>query len=136
MKIEDIKNLWLIAQHAADIAAQDVSFADTQRAVAEHVLADCKQGVAKEAHRAQSVGILGSLTIWYRAAACRIHDLGLEVAERAAQAASARESLHAAMIEMKRVETIAAEFEGARRAEAARKAQQELDEVALRRWRA
>ena len=136
MKVEDIKNLWLIAQHSADLAARDVSYADARRTAAEHALADCKQGVAKEAGGAQSPGVLASLTLWYRAAARRIHDLGREATERAAQAAEARESLHVAMIEVKRVETLAAELEDDRRAEATRKAQQELDEVALRRWRA
>jgi hypothetical protein len=133
MNIDDVKALQAIRRHAADEAAQRVAQADAEQADARRALATFRSDMGKEARRAQALGLSRSLALWYRAAAKRLHDLEASLIERADQAVSARQSLRSAAIEAERLDTVSEQLEAKRRAEIARQAQGDLDELALRR---
>jgi DNA-binding transcriptional regulator YdaS (Cro superfamily) len=133
MNIDDVKALQAIRRRAADEAAQEVAQADAQRADADHALATFRSRVGDETRRAQGLGLSPALALWYRAAAKRLHELEIFAIERADQASIARESLRSAAIEAERIDTVSEQLEAERRAEIARQAQGDMDELALRR---
>jgi hypothetical protein len=133
MNIDDVKALRAIRRRAADEAAQEVVQADAQRADADHALATFRTRVVDEAQRAQGLGLSPVLALWYRAAAKRLQELEMFAIERADQASTARESLRSAAIEAERIDTVSEQLEAERRAEIARQAQGDMDELALRR---
>jgi hypothetical protein len=133
MNIDDVKALRAIRRCAADDAAQEVAQADAQRADADHALATFRTRVVDEAQRAQGLGLSPVLALWYRAAAKRLHELERFAIERADQASTARESLRSAAIEAERIDTVSEQLEAERRAEIERQAQDDMDELALRR---
>jgi hypothetical protein len=133
MNIDDVKALQAIRRRAADEAAQEVAQADAQRADADHALATFRTRLGDEVRRAQGLGLSPVLATWYRAAAKRLHELEIFATERADQASTARESLRSAAIEAERIDTVSDQLEAQRRAEIARQAQGDMDELALRR---
>jgi flagellar biosynthesis chaperone FliJ len=133
MNIDDVKALLAIRRRAADEAAQEAVQADAQRADADHALATFRIRVVDEAQRAQGLGLSPVLALWYRAAAKRLHELEMFAIERANQANTARESLRSAAIEAERIDTVSEQLEAERRAEIERRAQGDMDELALRR---
>ncbi len=133
MNIDDVKALRAIRRRAADEAAQEVAQADAQRADADHALATFRTRMGDEVRRAQGLGLSPVLVTWYRAAAKRLHELEIFAIERADQASTARESLRSAAIEAERIDTVSEQLEAGRRAEIARQAQGDMDELALRR---
>ena len=133
MNIDDVKALRAIRRRAADEAAQEVAQADAQRADADHALATFRTRVGDEVRRAQGLGLSPVLATWYRAAAKRLHELEILAIERADQASTARESLRSAAIDAERIDTVSEQLEAERRAEIARQAQGDMDELALRR---
>jgi hypothetical protein len=133
MNIDDVKALRAIRRHAADEAAQRVIQADAQQADAHRALTTFRIDMGDEAQRAQGLGLSRTLALWYRAAAKHLHDLEASLVERADQAITARESLRAAAIEAERLDTVSEQLEVKRRAEMARQAQGDMDEVTLRR---
>jgi hypothetical protein len=133
MNIDDVKVLQTIRRRAADEAAQEVAQADAQRADADHALATFRTRLGDEVRRAQGLGLSPVLATWYRAAAKRLHELEIFAIERADQASTARESLRSAAIEAERIDTVSEQLEAKRRAEIARQAQGDMDELALRR---
>jgi flagellar biosynthesis chaperone FliJ len=133
MNIDDVKALLAIRRRAADEAAQEAVQADAQRADADHALATFRTRVVDEAQRAQGLGLSPVLALWYRAAAKRLHELEMFAIERANQASTARESLRSAAIEAERIDTVSEQLEAERRAEIERRAQGDMDELALRR---
>jgi hypothetical protein len=133
MNIDDVKALRAIRRRAADEAAQEAVQADAQRADADHALATFRTRVVDEAQRAQGLGLSPILALWYRAAAKRLQELEMFAIERADQASTARESLRSAAIEAERIDTVSEQLEAERRAEIARQAQGDMDELALRR---
>ena len=133
MNIDDVKALQAIRRRAADEAAQEVAQADAQRADADHALATFRTRLGDEVRRAQGLGLSPVLATWYRAAAKRLHELEVFAIERADQASTARESLRSAAIEAERIDTVSDQLEAQRRAEIARQAQGDMDELALRR---
>jgi hypothetical protein len=133
MNIDDVKALRAIRRHAADEAAQRAAHADAQHADADRALATFRIDMGDEARRAQGLGLSRALALWYRAAAKRLHDLEIFAVERADQASTARESLRSAAIEAERIDTVSEQLEAKRRAEIARQAQGDMDELALRR---
>jgi hypothetical protein len=133
MNIDDVKALRAIRRRAADEAAQEAVQADAQRADADHALATFRTRVVDEVRRAQGLGLSPDLALWYRAAAKRLHELEIFAIERADQASTARESLRSAAIEAERIDTVSGQLEAERRAEIARQAQGDMDELALRR---
>lgn len=133
MNIHDVKALRAIRRRAADEAAQGVVQADAQRADADHALATFRTDMGDEAQRAQALGLSRALALWYRAAAKRLHDLEASAVERAHQALTARESARSAAIEAERLDTVSEQLEAGRRLETARRAQDDMDELALRR---
>jgi flagellar biosynthesis chaperone FliJ len=133
MNIDDVKALQTIRRRAADEAAQEVAQADAQRADADHALATFRTCLGDEVRRAQGLGLSPVLATWYRAAAKRLHELEIFAIERADQASTARESLRSAAIEAERIDTVSEQLEAKRRAEIARQAQGDMDELALRR---
>lgn len=133
MNIHDVKALRAIRRRAADAAAQGVVQADAQRADADHALATFRTDMGDEAQRAQGLGLSRALALWYRAAAKRLHDLEASAVERAHQAFTARETHRFAAIEAERLDTVSEQLEARRRLEIARRAQDDMDELALRR---
>jgi hypothetical protein len=133
MNIDDVKALLAIRRRAADEAAQEAVQADAQRADADHALATFRTRVVDEAQRAQGLGLSPVLALWYRAAAKRLHELEMLTIERADQASTAWESLRSAAIEAERIDTVSEQLEAERRAEIERRAQGDMDELALRR---
>jgi hypothetical protein len=133
MNIDDVKALRAIRRRAADEAAQEMAQADAQRADADHALAVFRTCMGEEVRRAQGLGPSPVLATWYRAAAKRLHELEIFAVERADQASTARESLRSAAIEAERIDTVSEQREAKRRAEIARQAQGDTDELALRR---
>jgi hypothetical protein len=133
MNIDDVKALLAIRRRAADEAAQEAVQADAQRADADHALATFRTRVVDEAQRAQGLGLSPVLALWYRAAAKRLHELEMFAIERADQASTAWESLRSAAIEAERIDTVSEQLEAERRAEIERRAQGDMDELALRR---
>lgn len=133
MNIDDVKALQTIRRRAADEAAHEVAQADAQRADADHALATFRTRLGDEVRRAQGLGLSPVLATWYRAAAKRLHELEIFAIERADQASTARESLRSAAIEAERIDTMSEQLEAKRRAEIARQAQGDMDELALRR---
>jgi hypothetical protein len=133
MNIDDVKALRAIRRRAADEAAQEVAQADAQRADADHALAAFRTRMGDEVRRAQGLGLSPVLALWYRAAAKRLHELERFAIERADQASTARESLRSAAIEAERIDTVSEQLEAERRAEIERQAQDDMDELALRR---
>jgi hypothetical protein len=131
MNIDDVKVLQAIRRRAADEAAQEVAQADAQRADADHALATFRTRLGDEVRRAQGLGLSPVLATWYRAAAKRLHELEIFAIERADQASTARESLRFAAIEAERIDTVSDQLEAQRRAEIARQAQGDMDELAL-----
>jgi hypothetical protein len=81
----------------------------------------------------QGLGLSRALALWYRAAANRLHDLEASAVDRAHQAFTARESARSAAIEAERLDTVSDQLEARRRLEVARRAQDDMDELALRR---
>ena len=133
MNIDDVKALRAIRRRAADEAAQEMAQADAQRADADHALATFRTRVGDEVRRAQGLGLSPVLATWYRAAAKRLHELEILAIERADQASTARESLRSAAIEAERIDTVSEQLEAGRRAEIARQAQGDMDELTRRR---
>jgi hypothetical protein len=133
MKIDDVKALWAIRRHAAADAAQQLAQADAKRANADRAIATFRSRVGDEAQRAQGLGLSQALTLWYGAAAERLHGLETVATERADQASAAKESLRVAMTEAERVGTVTEQLETQRRARIARRAQDHADELGLRR---
>jgi flagellar biosynthesis chaperone FliJ len=133
MNIDDVRTLRAIRRQAADEAAQRLAHADAQRADAHRALATFRVDMGDEAERAQKLGLSRALALWYGAAAKRLHDLEAFAIERAHQAITARESLRSAAIEAEQVDTVSEQLEAKRRLEIARQAQDDMDELALRR---
>jgi hypothetical protein len=133
MNIDDVRALRAIRRRAADEAAQRLANADAQHADADRALATFRIDMGDEAQRAQGLGLSRALALWYRAAAKRLHDLEAMAVERAHQALDARESLRSAAIEAERLDTVSEQLEARRRVEVARQAQEDMDELALRR---
>jgi predicted sugar kinase len=133
MNIDDVRALRAIRRQAADEAAQRVADADAQQADAHRALATFRIDMGDEVQRAQGLGLSCALALWYGAAAKRLHDLEASAIERTHYATTARESLRSAAIEAERLDTVSEQLEGKRRLEIARKAQDDMDELALRR---
>lgn len=133
MKLEDVRQLWSISRQKRNVAAQELARADARRQDAEQVVASHKRAMARELERARDADLWPGLGSWHRAAEGQLHDLQAAAARLAAEAADARGALGAAAAEAERFKSAAADLAGERRAVAAKRVQQALDEAALRR---
>ncbi len=133
MNIDDVRALRAIRRHAADEAAQLAAQADAQHSDADRAVAVFRTDMGDEAQRAQGLGLSRTLALWYRAAATRLRDLEASATACADQATTARAALRAAAIEAERLDTVSEQLEARRRLELARQAQDEMDELTLRR---